>query len=196
MRDYFFPQKKSDHAIFLDRDGTINIDIVMAHKPSDLKFFPDTIDALHMLSKLNAYLIIVTNQSGIGKGIYTKKEMSCFHRRMVEILISNGICIDAIYYCPYIDDNKNRSFCKKPNPGMLIEASLDLRLDLRKCFIIGDKMSDIEAGENAHIYKKILVTTGIYERGVDFEIGESHSSPDYIAPSLLNAATYVLEHHP
>lgn len=147
--------------LFIDRDGTLHVDKVETHKVEDLELFEDTVEfLLHMLS-LDYSIIIVTNQSGIGKGHYSIADMDKFNFHLVEVLKEHGVNILDIYYCPHtIEDNCE---CMKPNPGMIYKAVKDYNIDIVKSLFVGDQVTDMYAGKNAGIQELFLVKTGIYE---------------------------------
>ena len=153
MRDW--PSKPTPHyqrAVFLDRDGTINIDTHYPHEAEKLEIIPEAIDGLKILARLPLDIIVVSNQGGIALGIFTQEQMSAFNNELRSRIERVGGRIDAFYFCPHLEP-KNLSpgvppcDCSKPRSGMLLEAAQDFDLDLPKSFIIGDKTSDIAAGE-------------------------------------------------
>ena len=151
--------KSLKKVVFLDRDGTLHIDKVNTHKICDLEYFPDTIESLKKLQNLGYYLVIITNQDGIRRGLYSKKTMHEFNKKIVEDFEKNGIVISAIYYSPYCKSDQHYSF--KPNPGMLIRAKYELNIDMEDSYLIGDQVTDIIAAFRAKIHP-VMVTTGIY----------------------------------
>lgn len=137
-------------AVFLDRDGTINKnEPEYVHKKEDFKVFAGTIPALKKLSKTDYKIIIITNQSGIARGYYTESQLKKFHTWMVEDFKRKGIRIDAIYYCPHAPDSG--CACRKPKPGMLLEAGRNFKLNLSKSWFIGDDKKDVIAGREANV---------------------------------------------
>lgn len=148
-------------AIFIDRDGTIHVDKVETHKIEDLEFFEDVFDLFKTVSELGYKIVVVTNQSGIGKGNYSVKEMQDFNDFMIEKLNEKGISISALYYCPH--KSEDNCGCMKPKDGMFKRAALELNINLSESIMIGDQSSDIYAGLNAGILKNYIVTTGIYK---------------------------------
>lgn len=134
-------------AIFLDRDGTIIYDAGYPKDPEELQLMPGVLDALAFLRKKGFKLIIVSNQSGIGRGILTYEDVNRINDHLVSILRSKGITIDGIYYCPHAPDEG--CICRKPSPYMLKRGAIDHGVDLLESFMIGDKKSDIEAGKAA-----------------------------------------------
>jgi len=198
MRDYFlFKKKDTKRAVFLDRDGTINIDTVMAYKKSDYMMLDGCIEALSLVSELDIYIFIVTNQSGIALGRYSSHDMSSFNKLIVDDFVKNNIELNGIYYCPHYDEKNlpeghSVCLCSKPMPGLLLEALCDFDICFDDSIIIGDKPSDIGAGINAGIKNTILVTTGIYKNGS--YLGERYADrykPRYVVPDILQAASIV-----
>ena len=148
-------------ALFIDRDGTIHVDKVETHKIEDLEFFEDVFNLFKTAIELGYKIIVVTNQSGIGKGNYSVKEMQDFNDFMIEKLNEKGISISALYYCPH--KSEDNCGCMKPKDGMFKRAALELNINLSESIMIGDQSSDVYAGLNAGILKNYIVTTGIYK---------------------------------
>ena len=199
MRDFVNNKvARYNKAIFLDRDGTINIDTVMPHRKEHFFLFDDSIEAMRLLSKLNAYIFIITNQSGIALGKYSIENMSNFNRILVETLALNGVRVDGIYFCPHYDyKNLPKGHlaceCSKPKAGLLYEANEDFDFNLKDSIVIGDKHTDIGAGINAGLKNTILVTTGIYKHGsYKNETLSKTYEPKYITSNLIEAANIVI----
>ena len=170
-------------AVFLDRDGTIIKDLGYLKNPQDVEFFPETFSALLKLQE-HFLLFIITNQSGISKGITTVNEVKLVNDRVVETLKSKGIIISNVYYCPHTsEDNCN---CKKPKPYFIQQADELYNLNLETSYIIGDHPSDVECGINAKI-KPIYVLTGH---------GEKHrnelNADCLICKNIADASKYIL----
>lgn len=144
--------------VFLDRDGVINenrSDYVKSW--SEFEFLPGALGAIQRLHEAGWTTIVITNQSAINRGIVARSSVEEINRRMVEVVGHHGGRIDAVLYCPHRpDENCN---CRKPHPGLLLEAADRFGLDLEKCYLIGDALTDIEAGQAAGC-KSILVKTG------------------------------------
>ena len=129
-----------ERAIFLDRDGTINIDNNYIYKISDFKFIEGAIEALKMFQNNKYKLIIITNQSGIAKGFFKEKDLEILNIWLKNELKQNGVIIDAIYYCPHnANDNCN---CRKPKIGLFEKAIKEFNIDISKSYAIGDKLRD------------------------------------------------------
>ena len=150
-------------AIFLDRDGTINVEKDYIYKSEDLVFEEGTIEALKTFKNLGYILIVVSNQSGIARGYFTEKDLNIFNNSMNEILKKNGVEITEFYCCPHhpdgIGEYKKVCECRKPNNKMIEEAIKKYNIDREKSYMIGDKTSDIGAGLKSNL-KTVLVKTG------------------------------------
>lgn len=133
--------------IFLDRDGTIVKDTVYLHKVEDLEFLPGAIKGLREIqSKLKAQFIVVTNQAGIAKKLYTEQDFHVFNNEMVSRLRSAGVLIAKTYFCPHRPDITGECECRKPKPGMVHQAIRDFNFDPKEAIFIGDRDCDIELG--------------------------------------------------
>ncbi len=166
-------------AVFIDRDGTIMQDADYCSDPTEVKIFPGVPEALRRL-KANGYkLVIITNQSGIGRGFFTLDQYRAVEAEVIRQL-GNGL-IDATYFCPDVPGQHSR--CRKPAPGMILGAARDHQIDLTRSFFIGDKEIDAECGRNAGV-RTIRVQTG-------FQRDMADSIADWIAPDL-GAATKII----
>lgn len=169
-------------AIFLDRDGTITKEHgFYTYKLEDMEFIPRSIDAIRILNSLNCKIIVVTNQAGVAKGYYSEQDVILFNQLMKEELESQNAKIDAIFYCPH--DDLDNCDCRKPKAGMLLRAAKDFNINLKKSWMIGDKISDILAGKTAEC-ETVLILTGHGQE----EIKNYHNSSDYITNDLYDAA--------
>lgn len=134
-------------AIFLDRDGTINVEVDYLHEKEKLRFIAGVPEALARLKKMGYKLVVISNQSGIGRGYYCKEEVDILHKYMNTLLIRQEAEIDAFYYCPHVEgDNCN---CRKPKTGMLEHAAKDLNIALEQSYMVGDKETDVLTGIKA-----------------------------------------------
>ncbi len=137
-------------AIFLDRDGTLNEDTGYVYKREDWRWLADVPQALAIFAKAGYLLVVVTNQSGICRGMYDEKAVQTLHAFANAELYAKAACrIDAFYYCPHHPDFTEKCHCRKPLPGMLLDAAKELNIDLKKSYMIGDRMSDVHAGQGA-----------------------------------------------
>ncbi len=171
-------------AVFLDRDGTVIEDRGHLKNPVDAVFYPFTFEALRMLQK-EFLLFIVSNQSGIAKKLITKEDVDKVNRRVLEILVENGIRITEVYYCPH--NREDNCECIKPKPYFLNQAVEKHGIDLSRSYVIGDHPHDVEFAENAGA-KGIYVLTGH---------GEKHTGelkPGWpVVKNLLEAARLILK---
>ena len=182
----------SNRAVFLDRDGTINVEREFLHQPDEFHFIPGAAQAIRLLKEAGFRVIVVTNQSGIARGYYDEAAVNRLHSYMDGELISIGASIDAYYFCPHhpeysSDDNGKTCGCRKPLAGMLLKAAADFSLDLSTSFIIGDKLADVQAGLNAGC-RPILVRTGY---GAEEAAKLPSGVPVYA--DLLTAARAIVE---
>ena len=181
--------------IFLDRDGVIN-----ANPPNngyvcswnDFTFLPNALEAIHTLTQCGYCIILTTNQAGIGKGIFTKEQLSDIHQRMLNEINKFGGHIEKIYYCPHHPDDGCP--CRKPKPGMLLTAANEHCFDITSSFFIGDSLTDITAAKSAGA-KPILVLTGhgrdSYEHFIKSEQNAQTSMPDKIFTNLFSASQWL-----
>ena len=143
--------KKINKACFLDRDGVINEDIGYLHKSEDFKWIKGAIEALKILKKNNFLIIIVTNQSGVGRGFYTKKQVQDLHLWINKQLIQHEVEINDFFFSTETPEKVINNSRRKPSPKMINEAIKKHNLDKSKCFMIGDKETDMIAAKNASI---------------------------------------------
>jgi D-glycero-D-manno-heptose 1,7-bisphosphate phosphatase len=146
-------------AVFLDRDGTLNLDKGYVHCIEDWEWIPGAIDALVALRKAGFLVIVVTNQAGIARGYYGEGEVNNLHEKINQELQQHGGQIDGFYHCPHHPEFSAACECRKPKPGLIHEACRDFSIDLSRSWLVGDKASDIQAGLAAGV-KSILVLTG------------------------------------
>ena len=144
-------------ALFLDRDGTINIDTGHLYRIEDFKFIDGVQDLIKKYNDKNYKVIVITNQSGIARKYYTEEDVHRLHAYINEELKKIGAHIDAFYFCPHHPDFIGECDCRKPKPKMILQAAKDLNIDLKKSILIGDKEIDIQAGINAGIRRIVLL---------------------------------------
>lgn len=170
-------------AAFIDRDGTLIEEVNFLSRVEDLRVFPFTAEALLLLREAGYRIVVVTNQSGIGRDIYGENDMRSIHNAMQEQL--DG-AIDAFYFCPHLPDGDCR--CRKPRLGMIEDAVADLDLDLAGSWMIGDKKIDVETGLNAGI-PSAMVLTGYGEK----HLHSLDSTPNVVAVNLLEAVRRIVQ---
>jgi D-glycero-D-manno-heptose 1,7-bisphosphate phosphatase len=168
-------------AVFLDRDGTIIHDVGYAKDPEQVRLLPGAATALGQLRHSGLRLVLVSNQSGIGRGFITAEEAEAVHRRVLALLADIGIALDGTYYCPHAPEEKCR--CRKPSPALLLEAAQALSLDLVRSFMVGDKLSDVQAGKRAGCQTILLATHPVPSDDAD--------RPDAVASSWPQIVRFI-----
>ena len=164
-------------AVFLDRDGTVIVDKGYLDSEEGVELLQGAAQALKRLAEAGFLLVLVTNQSGIGRGYFSKDIVDKQHQRLNQLLAPCNVKFDAIEVCPHAPQDKCE--CRKPNPALLLRAAQRLNIELRDSFMIGDKRSDIETGRNAGC-RCIILGTPIPEA-------------DFAAANMAEAATFILE---
>ena len=175
-------------AVFIDRDGVINKDLgKYVTKPEEFDFIPGAVEALKKLHDSEFKILIITNQGGVGKGIYSEEDVEAIHEKMHNLLAKEGVRIDGVYYCPHHPEEG--CDCRKPRLGMVNKAVEDHEIDASRSFFIGDKTSDVKAGKDAGC-KTFLVRTGYagHDKVCDVE-------PDFVVSDLLGAVKTILSNH-
>jgi histidinol-phosphate phosphatase family protein len=175
-------------AVFLDRDGTVNKEVHYLHHPDELRLIPGAAEAIRLLNQAQVPAILVTNQSGIGRGRFPKSAMEAVHEELCRQLGSEGAHLDAIYFCPHRPDEC--CDCRKPAPGLLIQAAREGNLDLTRSVIVGDKHCDLEAGRRAGC-RTGLVRTG-YGAEVQQELATAGTPPNFVGADLLDVVRRIL----
>ncbi len=188
-------------AVFLDRDGTINVDKDYTYRLEDLVFETGAIEGLQILSTLPYLLIITTGQSGIGRGYYTEEQFNLYMQAMQEHLHAHGVAFDAVYHCPHhpekaLGDYRVDCACRKPKTGMIDRATTEFRkrgieIDLTNSFVIGDKTDDGKMGNLAGC-RSILVRCPSGKQGKD---NNHQCTWAYEADTLFEAALWIKNHH-
>jgi D-glycero-D-manno-heptose 1,7-bisphosphate phosphatase len=180
--------------IFLDRDGTINEEADYLSSPLDLRLIPGSAQAIREANESGFRVFIITNQSGIARGILSEERLAEIHAALVAELAAGGASIDAIYYCPHHPDYgelpyRTRCDCRKPGTGMIRMAAERFGVDPGKSFVIGDRMIDVQTGNNAGA-TSVLVLTGYGRR--EAELCRANGVPvGYTAEDLLDAMQFV-----
>lgn len=147
-------------AVFLDRDGTLNVEKEYLHRIEDWEWIPGAVEAVRMINQMGYLAIVVTNQAGVARGYYDEHNIDVLHRQVDKMLEVEGARIDAYYYCPHhpeYGDVRNCD-CRKPAPGMLFAAQRDFDIDLTRSFMIGDKAIDVAAGVAAGVTPMMVMT--------------------------------------
>jgi D-glycero-D-manno-heptose 1,7-bisphosphate phosphatase len=187
----------SNRAVFLDRDGTINEEVNYLGHPEQLRLIDGAAEAVKQLNRAGWKAVVVTNQAGIARGYFSEARLREIHRELENLLRAQAAHLDGIYYCPHhptagIGVYKADCNCRKPKPGLLEKAAGELQIDLRRSFVVGDKISDLAAGRAAGC-RNILVRTG-YGIESEKEFSGCNWRPELVVNNLLEAAQWILQH--
>ena len=180
--------------LFLDRDGTINEEVDYLSSPHQVRLIPRAAQAIREANTLGITVIIVSNQSGIARGIFTEHDLKEVNTTLHDMLEREHAHIDAHYYCPHLPEGTISPYnidcgCRKLNTGMLERAQKEFNIDLAKSFVIGDKISDIQTGNNAES-QSILILTGHGKDQVNL-VQKQNVSVEYIANDLYDAVQHI-----
>jgi D-glycero-D-manno-heptose 1,7-bisphosphate phosphatase len=183
---------KKNTAVFLDRDGTINEEVGYLDSLNKLRILTGAFEAVRLVNQGGMKTVVITNQSGIGRGFFDEAFVGRVHEEMRSLFLKEAAVIDSFYYCPHhptegMGQYRQACSCRKPEPGLLLKAAEDLDIDLGKSYMIGDMPKDVEAGQRAGA-KGILVRTGY---GNVADMGSVH--PDYIALDILDAVKWIMQ---
>lgn len=182
---------KKKKAVFLDRDGTIVAHEPYLSSPDQLKLLPNAVQGIRLFREYGYLIIIVTNQSGVARGFFDEERLMLIHKRLMDMLEEEGVVIDGIYYCPHhtegiIEQYKINCDCRKPSPGMLLDAARKYHIDLTQSLMIGDSEADMLAGRNAGCKCVLIRNSHIDETSTATMIGT-----DYMVKDLLEAAKLI-----
>ncbi|MBI2610916.1 HAD family hydrolase [Candidatus Kaiserbacteria bacterium] len=176
-------------AVFVDRDGVLNEDTAYASDPKVAKLLPGVAPAIKRLNEAGMIVIVVSNQSGIARGFHTESDTRAFNAELDAQLRAEGARVDGWYYCPHLPEGKVPEYameceCRKPKPGMLLQAAREHDIDIASSFIVGDKESDIAAGAAAGA-QTILVGAGT-------SISDPQPPPTHLTADLPEAVELIL----
>jgi D-glycero-D-manno-heptose 1,7-bisphosphate phosphatase len=175
---------KERRLVLLDRDGTIIVERHYLSDPCQVELIPGVAEGLRQLSQKGLGLVVITNQSGIGRGFFDKARLILIHQRLCELLAAERVQLDGIYYCPHVPEDECP--CRKPQPGLLEQAKEQLNFDPHAAFVIGDKPCDVELGQRVGA-TTFLIRTGY---GAQFA-AEACVTPDYIVEDMREAAQVI-----
>ena len=182
-------KKKIDFAAFIDRDGTMVFDKHYLADPRGLDVIPTVPEGIRKLNDAGVPVIVITNQSGIARGKFDEATLELIHQRLFEILEDSGAIVNGIYYCPHMPNAG--CDCRKPKPGMLLRAKNEHGFDLRKSYVIGDRMLDIEMAHNVGAIGVLVPEPGD-QYHVDSEIEASKEMPDMKKATFVEAVDWIL----
>ncbi len=175
-------------AVFVDRDGTLNQDSGYVLSPDQFHLLPGVPEAIVRLNALGLLVIMITNQSAIGRGLMTERDLSHIHDKLTAILSAQGGTIDEVYWCPHHPDEA--CICRKPSTGLIEQAQKEFSLHLPECFFVGDKQSDLEAAKNAHI-PAILVMSSPHAQEAMQARDEGRVPVAHVAEDFTEAVLWI-----
>lgn len=181
-------KNKKMPAVFLDRDGTLIYDKNYLSSPDQVKLYSFSSDSIKKLRKAGFKIIVVTNQSGIARKMFTEKDLKKVNKRFTDMLKEQGVKIDALYYCPHNDKDKCK--CRKPKTGMVMQAAKEHNIDLKKSYTVGDSVRDYLLGNNSG-GKGVLVLTG-HGKKQQKKVKSEKSKPLGIVKTLKQATELIL----
>ncbi|MBI5810018.1 MAG: HAD family hydrolase [Deltaproteobacteria bacterium] len=173
-------------AVFLDRDGTINEDTGYISRPEDLVLIKGAPRAIKLLNDKGIQVIVISNQSGVGRGLFTGKDAEAVNHRLEEMLRGEGAYVDGIYYCPHHPEEG--CVCRKPKPGLLRKAASIHKVKLAGSYVVGDKALDVGLARSVEA-KGVLVMTGEGK----MELNRLTGPPDFIAKDIMEAVLWIME---
>jgi D-glycero-D-manno-heptose 1,7-bisphosphate phosphatase len=182
-------------ALFLDRDGVIVDEAEYLADPAELRLLPGSAEAIAEVNRQDVPVIVVTNQSGVARGYFPESRVAEIHQQLDRLLAGQGAYITRYYYCPHHPTEGQSSYrvdcqCRKPRSGMLLQAARELSLELQESYLVGDKLSDLEAGASAGC-RTILVRTG-YGRALADTLEPQGLNLEMIADDLREAVRFCL----
>jgi D-glycero-D-manno-heptose 1,7-bisphosphate phosphatase len=175
--------------VFLDRDGTITEEVGYLNHLSRYRLLDRGADAIRRLNEAKLSVIVVTNQSGVGRGYFPEQVVRDVHEKMIAELRKSGARIDGVYYCPHIA--ADQCDCRKPKTGMLEQAAREHHLDVKRSFVVGDRFGDIELAHRCGA-RSILVRTGYGEGELAWHAKSWPRQPDFVAADLADAVEWIL----
>jgi D-glycero-D-manno-heptose 1,7-bisphosphate phosphatase len=179
--------------LFFDRDGTLNTELDYLSRPEELQLIPNAARAIREANDFGVRVFIITNQSGIARGLFTETDLAAIHKRLIAMLAHEGARVDAIYYCPHHPEYgttpyKKTCNCRKPKPGMLKQAAREYGVHLSQSFVIGDRCIDMAAGRAAGCTTGLVLSGyGAVEQG---ECEDAHAL-DFVASDAYEAWLHI-----
>jgi len=179
--------------IFLDRDGTINQEVDYLRSPDDLHLLEGAAAGIRELNQCGCRVFVITNQSGIARGLLTEQQLDAIHQKLRTELKAENAYLDAIYYCPHHPEGnppyRMECDCRKPNTGMIDRAIKEFQIDTGQSFVVGDRLLDIQTGKNVGA-QTILVLTGYGKQELQY-CRDHNVQIDFVAENLYDAVTHI-----
>jgi D-glycero-D-manno-heptose 1,7-bisphosphate phosphatase len=187
--------EKKRRAVFLDRDGTINVEVGYLSRPEDFSLIPGSAEAVERLNNAGFTVVVISNQSGVARGYFGEADVARVNDKMVRELTRHGARLDAIYYCPHHPDFGDGSYrrdcdCRKPKPGMVRRAERELGVEAAGSFVVGDHRGDVMLAKSVGA-GSILVLSGHGTEELE-KLEQEGAPPDFVAPDLAAAVDYIL----
>ena len=184
-------------AVFFDRDGTLNEEVGYVDSLDRFRLYPFAARAVRAVKDAGMLAVVLTNQSGVGRGLFDEEVVANVHRRLTSEMAQAGATLDAIYYCPHhpsaeVERYRLECDCRKPSPGMMQQASAQFGIQLEESFVIGDRYLDVEMAQRAGA-SGILVRTGFGVSEWEMFQAKGAPQPDYVAENVLAAVEWVLQ---
>jgi D-glycero-D-manno-heptose 1,7-bisphosphate phosphatase len=191
-----YSKQLMNRAVFLDRDGTVNVEVGYLNNLEQLMLISGAGTAIKRLNEKGLKVVLVTNQSGVARGYFSESFVQETHVLLKQLLQKEGAIVDAIYYCPHHPKAGNSHFttacdCRKPGTGMIDRAARDLRIDVKRSFVVGDKWSDVELGQRAGA-RSILVNSDFAPNDAGNVRPGYLNKPDFIAHTITEAVEWIL----
>jgi D-glycero-D-manno-heptose 1,7-bisphosphate phosphatase len=182
-------------AVFLDRDGTINVEVGYLWRPEAFRLIDGSADAIRRLNEAGFLVVVVSNQSGVARGYFGEEAVAKVNETMARELERLGAHLDAIYYCPHYPDGAVEEYrrdcdCRKPSPGMVRRAQQAFDIDVVRSYVVGDHRGDIELAKNVGA-RSILVVTGHGAQEIE-KLKAERIEPDFVADNLAEAVDHIL----
>ena len=182
---------RSDIAVFLDRDGTVNVEENFISSPDQLQLIPRAGSAIRELNNLGTRVFIITNQSGVARGYFSEAVVHDVHAALRNLLKKENAFVDDFFYCPHLPGAADERYnvecdCRKPKPGMLLQAQKKYSVDLRRSYVVGDRCIDVAAGKAAGT-RTVMVATGYGAK----DILNCRNQPDLFADDLMDGVQFI-----
>ncbi|MBC8208107.1 MAG: D-glycero-beta-D-manno-heptose 1,7-bisphosphate 7-phosphatase [Desulfobulbaceae bacterium] len=184
-------------AVFLDRDGTINEQMGYINHLSRFQMLPGAAQAIRQMNEAGLVVVVVSNQSGLARGYFPDELLTAVHEKMTAELSAAGAHVDGLYFCPHHPEAKRADLriacdCRKPKPGLVLQAAEELNIDLSRSFMVGDRWSDLKCAVNSGV-TPILVLTGYGRGDADYIGPEQKVQPAFVGEDLSAVADWILE---